>query len=27
MLLPPIGPGLGVELDEEKLDFYRVEAR
>lgn len=27
MLLPPGGPGLGVELDEEKLERYRVDAR
>jgi L-alanine-DL-glutamate epimerase-like enolase superfamily enzyme len=26
-LLPPAGPGLGVELDEEKLERYRVDAR
>jgi muconate cycloisomerase len=25
MLLPPTGPGLGVELDEEKLERYRVD--
>jgi muconate cycloisomerase len=26
MLLPPAGPGLGVELDEERLARYRVDA-
>jgi L-alanine-DL-glutamate epimerase-like enolase superfamily enzyme len=27
LLLPPEGPGLGVQLDEEKLAAYRVDAR
>jgi L-alanine-DL-glutamate epimerase-like enolase superfamily enzyme len=27
MLLPPAGPGLGVELDDEKLERYRVDRR
>ena len=27
MLLPPTGPGLGVELDDEKLARYRVDGR